>query len=90
MKMVNQNKRNKAVNQELLLVEKREKRMAQAAMVSVVKGISPTTSNTRAHRGFLAMAMEICKSVKVNSRSRASPTANTILRSFSPRLYILA
>ena len=32
MKMVNQNKRNKAVNQELLLVEKQEKRMAQAAM----------------------------------------------------------
>lgn len=32
MKMVNQSKRNKAVNQELLLVEKQEKRMAQVAM----------------------------------------------------------
>lgn len=32
MKMVHQSKRNKAVNQELLLVEKQKKRMAQAAM----------------------------------------------------------
>ena len=32
MKMVHQSKRNKAVKQELLLVEKQEKRMAQAAM----------------------------------------------------------
>lgn len=32
MKMVHQSKRNKAINQELLLVEKQEKRMAQAAM----------------------------------------------------------
>ena len=32
MKMGNQSKRNKAVNQELLIVEKQEKRMAQAAM----------------------------------------------------------
>ena len=34
MKMVHQSKRNKAVNQELLFVEKQEKRMAQAAMKS--------------------------------------------------------
>ena len=32
MEMVHQSKRNKAVKQELLLVEKQEKRMAQAAM----------------------------------------------------------
>ena len=32
MKMVHQSKRNKAVNQELLIVEKQETRMAQAAM----------------------------------------------------------
>ena len=34
MKMVHQSKRNKAANQELLLVEKQENRMAQAAMKS--------------------------------------------------------
>ena len=32
MKMGNQSKRNKAVNQELLLVEKQENRMEQAAL----------------------------------------------------------
>ena len=61
MKMVNQNKRNKAVNQELLLVENQEKRMAQAAMKAKPETWKTALESRIPHKVYTGLESAFCK-----------------------------
>ena len=61
MKMVHQSKRNKAVNQELLIVEKQEKRMAQAAMKAKPAAWKTALENKIPQKVYTGLESAFCK-----------------------------
>ena len=61
MKVVHQSKRNKAVNQELLIVEKQEKRMAQAAMKAKPVTWKTALENKIPQKVYTGLESAFCK-----------------------------
>src|SRR5574344_1517020 len=61
MKMGNQSKRNKVVKQELLLVEKQEKRMAQAAMKAKPATWKTALENKIPQKVYTGLKSAFCK-----------------------------
>ena len=61
MKMVNQSRRNKAVNQELLFVEKQEKRMAQAEMKAKPATWKTALENKIPQKVYTGLESAFCK-----------------------------